>query len=580
MAKLKRRSAPGARKKNQVKIFTFAACLFLLLEFFFHAPAFAQCFISDYGELQQLPACKGWFTLNTDVVLYSENWEEAVSFSRSCTAIPGSCASARTWETTLADSAGGAYTVKQTAKMRNGKVIISLEATVAAKSPAQGLFFHIFLPVDEFSRGHYLAGGKAGILPPALLPDYHLYSDITNSFSAGMTGTGASFTAKLSAAVPVSLQDNRLWSPHYLAFIELLPPGAAAGTARAITIEVTGRGALESKPANITLDPSVTRCSILGIGGNYAFDLDSPVTAYTLNNLSPAFARTEMSLNLWEPANDNADPALTDMASLAASDMPGTELHREFLMMGELARRGIPFIKTVWELPAWMYAKQPGDPEGGYMNRIAPERWPEVLESIASYLLYARTAYQAEPDYFSFNEPDEGVRVYFTAPEHRDAIALVGERLAALGFKTRMLLGDVASPQSSLSYLDPAIADDRALQYVGAISFHSWGGASAAQYDGWRATAQALGLPLIVGEAGVDADWQRVRIATHRYAVQEMEHYAELFQYACPQAVLRWEYTEDYSLLDWGADDRLQLTERLAYQKHWTGFIPPHSQAL
>ena len=137
-----------------------------------------------------------------------------------------------------------------------------------------------------------------------------------------------------------------------------------------------------------------------------------------------------------------------------------------------------------------------------------------------------------------------------TAEEHREAIKRIGARFAKLGLKTKLLLGDVAGPRGTHVFTEPAAADPEARKYLGAVSFHSWGGATPEQYGAWADLAERLKLPLIVAEAGPDAGaWQTKAYRTFPYAVREMVHYQELLLHARPQSILYWEFTGDYSLL-------------------------------
>jgi len=288
-----------------------------------------------------------------------------------------------------------------------------------------------------------------------------------------------------------------------------------------------------------------------------------------------------MSLEQWEPQNDNDDPARTDWPKLAANDVPGSRLRLEFELMRELTTKKIPFCCSIWRLPAWLYTKPPT--KENMNNRIALDKWPELLECIGSYLQHAKEKYGAEPDYFSFNEPNIGCRVAFNPTEHRDAILQIGARLAQAGLKTRMLLGDVANPGQSPNYVARTCQDKEAMKYVGALSIHSWGGGTAAQYAAWTAVAAAQQLPLLVAEAGPDAGaWQGGRYQSFEYGMREVAHYQELFALAKPQAILLWEFTGDYSLLRANRIDktRLQLTERFCFQKHWCDLTPAGSEAL
>ena len=187
----------------------------------------------------------------------------------------------------------------------------------------------------------------------------------------------------------------------------------------------------------------------------------------------------------------------------------------------------------------------------GRPRRIAPDKWPELLESIGSYLQYAKRQYGVEPDLFSFNEANIGVDVLLTAEEHRDAIKRIGAHFERLGLRTKMLLADATGPRGTVRYALPAAADPAAVRYCGAVGFHSWGGGSPSDYAAWGDLAKRLGLPLLVTELGVDAAaWRNRAYDTYAYAVREMQMYQELLLYARPQGTMQWEFTSDYGIVD------------------------------
>jgi O-glycosyl hydrolase len=234
-------------------------------------------------------------------------------------------------------------------------------------------------------------------------------------------------------------------------------------------------------------------------------------------------------------------------------------------------------------MPAYMTLPANTQRGDGTKRKIGPDQWPRVLQAIGTYLLYAREKYQAEPDYFSFNEPDIGIDILFNAEEHRDAIKRLGEHFAMLGLKTKLIAGDTGNARGTHKYVLPTVQDPEALKYVGAIAFHSWNGASPQQYAAWAEVADAVKLPLICNEAGVDPfAYQGGKYHTFAYGMREMVHYQELLLYAHPQAIVFWEFTGDYSLM---SSERATtrdpvVTERLCLQKHWCNLTPPGSQAL
>jgi len=291
-----------------------------------------------------------------------------------------------------------------------------------------------------------------------------------------------------------------------------------------------------------------------------------------------------MSLSLWEPDVDTDTAAEPDWQALEAHDQPDSRLRREFLLAKQIQGMGIPYVISVWKLPTWLYADPANGAEPGGRH-VPDEKWPALLKSLGSYLLYAKRQYGVEPDLFSFNEADYGVRVKFTPDEQRDAIKRIGAYFRKLGLKTKMLLGDTGGPRGNQTYCLPTAADPGAMQYVGAVSFHSWGGATPEQYGAWGDLAERLHLPLLVAELGVDAGaWRTNPFDTLRYAIEEATMYQDLVLYARPQATMQWEFTSDYSLVSQGNDASgratLEPTRRFFIVKQFCNLTPPKPDVL
>jgi len=390
---------------------------------------------------------------------------------------------------------------------------------------------------------------------------------------------GLSFSFDLGEATTVRLR-HRGWSG-YLIEVELAPPGRPQARFR---LGIRAEGQADRQPARLSVQADRPRYLLHGFGGNFCFNIESPVTSYTLDNLRVAWARTEMTLTEWEPENDNRSPRKTNWRFLRRHDQPGSNLRREFLLAQRLQRAGMPYVISIWHLPKWLYA-DPNKPAWEHGHRVPREKWDELIESISSYLLYAKRRYGVEPDLFSFNEANIGVYVLFTPEEHRDFIKRLGNHLEKLRLKTRMLLGDATGPRGTHTYVLPAAADPEALRYVGAVAFHSWGGASPDEYRAWGDLAERLKLPLLVTELGVDAyAWRGRMYDSFAYGLREAEMYQELLMYARPQATMHWEFTSDYGLVNQvaGVDGPTHLVpgKRFWLVKHFTDLTPVRSQAL
>jgi len=165
--------------------------------------------------------------------------------------------------------------------------------------------------------------------------------------------------------------------------------------------------------------------------------------------------------------------------------------------------------------------------------------------------LYAREHYGVEPKYFSLNETDIGITIHLTPAQYRDAIKRIGACLVSKGISTRILLGDVSKPPP-VDFITPASVDSEAMKYVGAISYHSWNGATPEQLAAWHAAAQRLNLPLFVAEGGTDSDAYRYPhvFSYSWYAIDEAAMYLDVLSNSQPASILPWEMTPDYGLED------------------------------
>jgi hypothetical protein len=318
-------------------------------------------------------------------------------------------------------------------------------------------------------------------------------------------------------------------------------------------------------PARLSVDVSKARYRFDGFGGNYCWNNQSPISAYTLDNLKIAWGRTELKARDWDKQRDNPGPAIR-------ADL---EVMRRFHQMG------VPYVISIWWLPERLYTDPYEKPRSQHFRRIDPEKWDEALDLVSSYLLYARREYGVEPDLFSFNEANIGVYVGFDPEDHAKAIKRFGAHFQKLGLKTKMLLGDATGPRNTHTYVLAAAADAEAMQYAGAVAFHSWGGATAEQYAAWGDVGEWLGLPLLVAELGVDAAAYHTRAwDSYHYGLREARMTQEILLHARPQGTQFWQFTNDYSLARLRPDQSVEPTARFWLMKHFTDLTPQKSEAL
>jgi len=285
-----------------------------------------------------------------------------------------------------------------------------------------------------------------------------------------------------------------------------------------------------------------TRQTMMGFGGNFCqprYGATEPMDAvgeYVLKNLNVVHARIGLPLNAWNP-----EPGVYRDAAQANASLKALQI---------LARRKLPLVASVWEAPQWML---PGRPE--QMGRtLAPERYKDCIEAVAQYLVTARDKYGAHVDYFSFNEPDYGVNFKFTSAQMAEFIRQAGPRFAALGLKTKILVGDTANGSNFVGYAKPLLEDGSLAPYLGPIAFHSWDALSASEssYRGIAELGRKHRKAVWCLEAGHDAQlWQaKDPWRTWENALRNAMAYERTIRLTESSLMDYWTYQDNYPLVD------------------------------
>jgi hypothetical protein len=357
----------------------------------------------------------------------------------------------------------------------------------------------------------------------------------------------------------------------------------AAGQTADLSFTLKLSGTVDRAPAHLILDPAHPGRRFEGIGGNFRLQspLDPPQVAYNLDHLPVAWARVNLPLDRWQPREDDDPVAAAGAGRLDPSVRAAFEMERT------LAQRKIPILITVWSLPRWArtpVAPRPpdsGGPGAGSTYHLRAEKWDSVCRSIGAYLDYARQHYGVEPRLFSFNETNIGYDVLQTPREHTEEIKRLGAYFAARGTPIRLVLGDVGDP-TGIDFIADASADPDAVNYLGAVSFHSWRGGTAEQFERWGAAARRLDLPLFVAEGGMDSDAYRYQslLLEPWYALLELTEYVDICRLAQPLTILQWQLTENYSLLTGGRDGRPLAPAQRFWQLKQLGTLSSGARAL
>jgi hypothetical protein len=532
--------------------------------------------------------------IGSDLRIYLAGWGRSVDLADATDVKFVRDRDLQRWTGKIEVEPGKFYRFEQVLRQAGGAADLSLRVTAEADVKIEGVFFELEAPISAFAGGkcEMISEGAAparAALPASQPEEPHLVSGSASRIVFENASGELRLEESLDRPRPAGVQDERKWnSPQYAANVNFAPDGQLpAGKTAALELKLKLTGKADHSPVRLSLDAKTTRYRFDGFGGDFCMDIASPVTQYTLNHLRVAWARTAMTLDQWAPTDDTALPEKERADLRKGRDRPGTPLRQEFLLARQIRERGIPYCISIWQLPEWMYT-DPGKGPQAHQRIVAPDKWPAVLDAIGSYLVHAKEQYGAEPDLFSFNESDYGVMVRLSPAEHSKAIRRIGDHLKQLGLKTKMLLGDVCVPGNGLiEYVRPAAADPEAMRNVGAVSFHSWGGASPETYAAWADFAEKHNLPLLVAEAGVDssvwyAPWE---VQSFYYALRELRMYQELLMYARPRSMLRWEFTGDYAMVNYGKDPSSGAWEfrpAPGYRmvQHLCNLTPPNADAL
>ncbi len=527
--------------------------------------------------------------LRMDLRLPAKGWNRTGRLNPARPAAVSATGDARSWEGTIELEKGKLCRYQIHQQRKGQSIAMDLNVVAEVDLEVEGIYLWAQLPVKQFQGGNASLTTEDGRetvaeCPATLAEKYIFLGGQANRIRIADAAERTAVEFQWDRPISTSVQDDRKFNGSDYSFLFQLAPGPLKAGQQAVAhVTVLPTATPDTGPANLALDVAQVRYTLDGFGGNYCFSVDSPPAEYTLASLRSAWARIEMVASQWAPDEADFGAAEPDWSKLESRDKPGSSLRRRFEFDQQLQKRSIPLVTSIWWLPEWLYGDGGGKANDGHRRIIPREKWPKLAKVIGSYLVYEKRRYGVEPDLFSFNESNAGVMVLMTPQEHRDVIKFLGAHFASLGLKTKMLLGDSTGP-GSIRFTAPAADDAECLKHVGAIAFHSWGGAEASVYSGWAELADRLKLPLLVTELGVDANYSVRPHDQPGYGLREVQMYQELLLHARPAGTMYWEFTSDYSLVRWqkkpDGQTEISPTDRFFFAKHFCNLTPPRADAL
>ncbi len=303
---------------------------------------------------------------------------------------------------------------------------------------------------------------------------------------------------------------------------------------------IAGDGA----PAEIAIDASKTFQRFDGFGGSLGiFEKDGIFKAH--DHTQPAVvsatesqrrdlasmlyaqigvSRARIVLSGFEPENDNADPFV---ASGSRFDWKETNFHASALASGESLGLRTPWISFALDgsdADAWRR-------RSGSACALDTAFVDEEVEWILEALQHFKDLGMELPYATVNNEPDlcdSGYKIEIS--DYVEIVKKLGRRLRERGIGTKLVASDGWVPQNAVLYMEAALADADARQYVGALAFHS--------YDAYD-NPEAI---LVAADAGVPL----------HEATQRRERIRELAAtYALPVWMTEVCYCNPRELSDW-----------------------------
>jgi len=216
--------------------------------------------------------------------------------------------------------------------------------------------------------------------------------------------------------------------------------------------------------------------------------------AFSHVELDVAYVRTAPWFAFWEPENDDADPWQVTWDAFGTAD--AIPAWHDLPYATYLTEQGIEVMPGIWGVADWMIE---GDPP-----QIPPEDYPELGESIATYVRWLTDNGVPVPVAEVQNEPTIAASIQYPSPEAlRDAALALLDQLDAQGLGDVLLHGpNVHMPEPTVEWARPWLENERLRARTAAISYHTWWQDDFEIYDGIRALGEEYGLPIWATEVG------------------------------------------------------------------------------
>lgn len=335
----------------------------------------------------------------------------------------------------------------------------------------------------------------------------------------------------------------------------------------------------------VRINPDVTHQTMDGFGANcwtfpYANDLgwEWEKVKFVFDELDIRYLRLAPWLGWWETANDNDDPYTINW------DGFGTVydiINQHDVPFGQYAAaREIELAVGVWNFGGvsdqcstctdWLASGKP--------RQIPPELYPEMGESIASYILHMQK--HGVPISFAEvqNEPDIQAAIQYPSPEAlRDAGRVLIQMLDHHGLSDVLLHApNLHSPKNNQRWIEAWFADETLRNRTAAVSYHTWWSEDRRSHEAIRDAARRFGKPVWATEAGYSGSATDIDPTRWLTAFGFAEAYYRAIVWSDATRVYHWSLLGFYGAVG-KRGERYPMFYAL---KHFANFIPPGAVRL
>ncbi len=251
----------------------------------------------------------------------------------------------------------------------------------------------------------------------------------------------------------------------------------------------------------IRINETVRFQTMDGVGANaWPFAFGSDIgwrwenVQFVFDEVDIHYVRMASWFRFWEENNDDNSPTTVNWNGFG--NRSGTiPFAHDIPFARWMAARNIEVSLGVWDTSDWLASGSP--------RRVQPAMYPELGESIATYVLNLQNNGVPQVLVEVQNEPTIEASIQYTPQTLRDAALAVLDQLDRQGLNQVMLHGpNVHAPGPAPEWAEVWFSNQRLRDRTAALSFHSWWSDSFAEFDAIREVAERYNKPVWVTETG------------------------------------------------------------------------------